>query len=277
MANITAADVHKLRKMTGAGMMDCKNALVESEGDFEKAIEILRKKGQKVAAKRADREATEGVVLSKTDSDNKYGVIVMVNSETDFVAKSDDFVNFAKAVTDLAVEKKPASLDELKSQDMNGRTVEDNLTDLVGKIGEKLELSGFEAFEAAHVSAYNHLGNKLATIVGLNKAVDGAEEIAHNLAMQAAAMNPVAIDKDGVSQDIIEKEMEIGRDQARQEGKPENIVDRIAEGKLNKFFKENTLLNQDYIKDGSKTVRQYLADTDKELTVSAFSRLQLGE
>ena len=262
--------------MTGAGMMDCKKALIESEGDVEKAIEILRKKGQKVAANRADREATEGIVLAKADDDHRYGVIVMVNSETDFVAKSESFVNFTQNLADIALSNKPSSLEGLKSLKMDSHTVEENLTDLVGKIGEKLEISGFEAIEAAHVSAYNHLGNKLATLVGLNKKVEDAEEIARNVAMQVAAMNPVAIDKEHVEEAIIEKEKEIGREQARQEGKPDNILDRIAEGKLNKFFKENTLLNQDYVKDSSKTVKQYLGEKDKELTVVDFRRLRLG-
>jgi elongation factor Ts len=276
MANITAAEVNKLRQITGAGMMDCKAALIESDGDTEKAIEILRKKGQKVAAKRADREATEGIILAKTSVDNTFGALIVVNSETDFVAKSDDFVNYAKAVIDLAAEKKPATVDELKALDLNGRTVGENLMDLVGKIGEKLDLSGYCTVSAAHVSAYNHLGNKLATLVGLNKK-SGLEEASHNLAMQIAAMNPVAIDKDDVDKSVIEKEIEIGMEQARNEGKPENMLEKIAIGKLNKFYQENTLLNQDFIKDGSKTIRQYLQEIDKECTVTAFCRKKLGD
>lgn len=263
--------------MTGAGMMDCKQALTESEGDFDKAIEILRKKGQKVAAKRADREATEGIILAKTNAGKTFGALIVVNSETDFVAKSADFVNYAQAVLDLAVEKKPASLYELKTLNLNGRTVEENLMDLVGKIGEKLELSVYETVQAATVSAYNHLGNKLATLVGLNKSGSNFEEVAHDLAMQVAAMNPIAIDKDDVNPAIIEKEIEIGKEQARNEGKPEAMLEKIALGKLNKFYQENTLLNQAFVKEHNLTIRQYLQNIDKELTVTAFRRQKLGD
>jgi elongation factor Ts len=276
MANITAADVNKLRKMTGAGMMDCKKALVESEGDFDKAIEILRKKGQKVAAKRADKEATEGMVLAVTGDDKSYGVMVMVNTETDFVAKGDDFTGFVKSIANKAIEEKPASLDDLKQLDLNGRTVEENLTDLIGKIGEKMEIANYALVEAPVVSAYNHNGNKLGTLVALNKSAEGAVEAAHDVAMQVAAMNPVAVDKDDVEKDIIDKEIEIGKDQARQEGKPEAMLEKIAMGKLNKFFKENTLLNQAFIKDSHKSVSGYLKEFDKELTVTTFKRFMLG-
>jgi elongation factor Ts len=277
MANIKAADVHKLRKMTGAGMMDCKKALIESDGDFDSAIEILRKKGQKVAAKRADKEATEGMVLAKTSDDNSYGVMVMVNTETDFVAKGDDFMGFVKAVAQKAIEEKPASIDDLRKLDLNGRTVEESLTDLIGKIGEKMEIAEYALVEAPVVSAYNHNGNKLGTLVALSKSADGVSEAAHDVAMQVAAMNPVAVDKDDVDQDTINKEIEIGKDQARQEGKPEAMLEKIAMGKLNKFFKENTLLNQAFIKDSSKSVSGYLKDYDRELTVTSFKRFMLGE
>jgi len=277
MANITAAEVNALRKITGAGMMDCKQALIESEGDQEKAIEILRKKGQKVAAKRAGKEATEGMIIAKTSNDMKFGMAVMVNCETDFVAKGDDFTNYVNGVSDLALEHRPKSVEELKNLNMNGRTVAENLTDLIGKIGEKMEIPHYEVIDAAMVSAYNHQGNKLATLVGLNKdTVENAGQIAHELAMQVAAMGPIAIDKSGVDQATIDKEIEIGKEQALQEGKPENIVEKIAMGKLNKFFKENTLLNQDFVRDTSKTVKQYLTEQDKELTVSSFKRLMLG-
>jgi len=278
MTTISAAEVNKLRKMTGAGMMDCKAALTESGGDLDKAIEILRKKGQKVAAKRADREATEGIIIAKTNPEKNFGALVVVNSETDFVAKSDDFINYAQAVLDLAVAQKPATLDELKALNLNGRTVADTLMDLVGKIGEKLELSGYETVNAPFVSIYNHLGNKLATIVGLNKSgLPGLEEAAHDVAMQVAAMNPVAIDADDVNPDIIQKEIEIGKEQARNEGKPEAMLEKIAMGKLNKFYKENTLLNQEFIKDNTKNVRTYLQGIDKELTVTDFRRQKLGD
>jgi elongation factor Ts len=277
MANITAAEVNKLRQITGAGMMDCKAALIESDGDNEKAIEILRKKGQKIAAKRADREATEGIILAKTNEANDFGALIIVNSETDFVAKSDDFINYAKAVLDLAVAKKPASMDELVALNLNGRTVGENLTDLVGKIGEKLELSGYYTVRAELVSSYNHLGNKLATLVGLNKkGIPGVADAAHDVAMQIAAMSPIAIDKENVDAATIEKEIEIGMEQARRDGKAENMLEKIAVGKLNKFYQENTLLNQEFIKDNTKNIRQYLQGIDKDLTVTAFSRQKLG-
>jgi len=263
--------------MTGAGMMDCKQALTESDGDFDKAIEILRKKGQKVAAKRADREATEGIIIAKTSPDKSFGALIVLNSETDFVAKSADFVNYAKAVLDLAVAKRPASLDALKALDLNGRTVEENLMDLVGKIGEKLELSNFETVQADTVSGYNHQGNKLATLVGLNKSGEKIEEVAHDLAMQVAAMAPIAVDKDDVKPEIIEKEIEIGKEQARNEGKPEAMLEKIAMGKLNKFYQESTLLNQAFVKDHNQTIRQYLQGVDKDLTVTAFRRQKLGD
>jgi elongation factor Ts len=277
MANITAAEVNKLRQITGAGMMDCKAALIESDGDNEKAIEILRKKGQKIAAKRADREATEGIILAKTNESKDFGALVVLNSETDFVAKSSDFINFANAVLDLAVAKKPASMEELVALNLNGRTVADNLTDLVGKIGEKLELSGYYTVRAELVSGYNHLGNKLATLVGLNKkGIPGVDEAAHDVAMQIAAMNPIAIDKDDVDAVTIQKEIEIGMEQARRDGKAENMLEKIAVGKLNKFYQENTLLNQEFIKDNTKNIRQYLQGFDKDLTVTAFTRQKLG-
>jgi len=277
MANITAAEVNKLRKMTGAGMMDCKNALVESDGDYDKAVEILRKKGQKVAAKRADREAAEGMVIAGTTEDGTFGSVVMVNCETDFVGKSDDFMAYANAVAELSIKKMPKSVDELKGLDLNGRTVEENLTDLIGKTGEKLQIGAYECVEAAHVSAYNHLGNRLATLVGVSINADGVEELAHNLAMQVAAMSPIAIDKDDVDQETISKELEIGMEQARQEGKPEQMLEKIAQGKLNKFFQENTLLNQAYIKDNSMNVRQYAEKFNKDLKVTSIKRVKLGE
>jgi len=258
-------------------MMDCKAALIESDGDATKAIEILRKKGQKIAAKRADREATEGIILAKTNDTNDFGALIIVNSETDFVAKSADFINYAKAVIDLAVAKKPASMEELNALNLNGRTVAENLMDLVGKIGEKLELSGYFIVRAELVSGYNHLGNKLATLVGLNKkGIPGIGDAAHNVAMQIAAMSPIAIDKNDVDAVTIEKEIEIGREQARRDGKPENMLEKIAIGKLNKFYQENTLLNQEFIKDNTKTIRQYLQGFDKDCTVSAFCRQKLG-
>jgi len=276
MANITAAEVNKLRKQTGAGMMDCKKALQEADGDFEKAVEVLRKKGQKVAAKRGDREATEGFVMGKPNEDKSFGVAVLLSCETDFVAKSEGFMSFVNKIADTALFKKVKSLDELKDTDMEGRKLDEQVTDLMGKIGEKIELADYQIIEAPHVSAYNHMGNKLATLVGLNKA-EGAdlETTGKELAMQVAAMNPVAINKDDVEQNIIDKEKEIGMEQARQEGKPEQILEKIAIGKVNKFLKENTLLNQDFVRDTKKSVQQYLSEKDKDLTVSAFRRVSL--
>lgn len=278
MIKITAADVNNLRKQTGAGMMDCKKALIENDGDFEKAIDYLRKKGQKIAAKRAGKEATEGFVLAKTNSDKNFAAIVMINCETDFVAKNQDFIDYVNSITDLAIAKTPKSIDELKSLDLNGRTVEESLSDQMGKIGEKIQMSNFAFIEAPIVFAYNHHGNRLATILGLNKNnVSDIENIGHELAMQVAAMNPLAVGKENIDEKTIEREKEIGMEQARQEGKPENILEKIAMGKLNKFFKDNTLLNQDFIRDTKKTVKQYLAETDKELKVTVFKRLMLGE
>ncbi len=274
MANITASEVNKLRQMTGAGMMDCKNALVENDGDFDKAIDFLRKKGQKLANKRADRDANEGVVIAKTDADKKFAAIIMVNCETDFVAKNEDFVNICKSILDIAIAKKPKTEDELKNEMINGLSIADILIEQVGKIGEKIELAHYHFIEAAEVVAYNHHGNRLATIAGFNKNTD--EAVSKDIAMQIASMAPVAIDKSGVNADMIEKELEIYRDLIRQEGKPENMVEQIAQGKLNKFFKESTLLSQEYIKDTKKTVEQFLAETDKDLTVTAFKRLMLG-
>jgi elongation factor Ts len=273
---ITAADVNKLRTMTGVGMMDCKNALVEADGDFDKAVDILRKKGQKVAAKRADREANEGFVYAISNNEHTFAAIVMINCESDFVGKNIDFVNFVKSVADLAIENKVSSKDSLLQTKLNDITIEEHLTQMTGKIGEKIELSRYEVVEAEFVANYNHNGNRLASIVGFNKRVENIETIAHDIAMQIAAMNPVSITPEGVDQTIIDKELEIARDLARQEGKPEEMLDKIAQGRLNKFYKESTLLNQEFIKDGKKPVGQYLTEIDKDLTCTSFKRLQLG-
>jgi elongation factor Ts len=277
MANITAADVNNLRKMTGAGMMDCKKALVETDGDVEKAIDLLRKKGQKIAAKRADKSASEGVVLAGTNDAGNFSAIVMINCETDFVAKNQDFVDFTKSVLDLAIAKGAKTAADLNALELNGRSVEENISDQMGKIGESIKLGGYEVLEAPKVYAYNHQGNKLSTILGLNKAEgEKVDQVGHELAMQVAAMAPVAVDKDDVDQTVIDKEIEIGKEQARQEGKPEEMLEKIAMGKLNKFMKENTLLNQEFVREGKKSVRQYLEETDKELTVTGFKRVMLG-
>ncbi len=277
MVNITAAEVNTLRKMTGAGMMDCKKALIESEGDAEKAIDILRKKGQKIAAKRADKAASEGVVLAGSNEAGDFSAIVMVNCETDFVAKNQDFIDFTKLILDLAIAKVPKTLEELNGLDLNGHSVEDNVSDQMGKIGESIKLGAYEFIEAPVTSAYNHQGNRLATVLGLNMAEgENIFKVGHELAMQVAAMNPVAVDKNDVEQSVIDKEIEIGKDQARQQGKPEEMLEKIAMGKLNKFLKENTLLNQAFVREGKKIVRDYLAETNKDLTVTGFRRLMLG-
>jgi len=277
MANITASEVNKLRQMTGAGMMDCKHALVESDGDFEKAIDYLRKKGQKVANKRADKEANEGIVIASTNDNHTFGIVARINCETDFVAKNTEFVELAKNFQDKAMAAHITTKEDALKLDINGRNLEENLTELIGKTGEKMELSGYDAIEAPVVAAYNHMGNRLATLVAFNKTIDNGPELAREIAMQVAAMNPVAVDPDSVDKETINRELEIGMEQARAEGKPENMVEKIAQGKLNKFFKENTLLNQEFIRDSKKTVSQYLTGFDKDLTVTAFKRLQLGE
>lgn len=273
---ISAADVNKLRQMTGAGMMDCKKALTESGGDIEAAIDFLRKKGQKVAGNRADREANEGVVLAKVASDNKRAIIVVLNCETDFVAKNQDFIDFTTKIADIALTQAPASVEELNAIQMDGLAISDRITEQVGKIGEKLELK-YDQLSSEFVVAYNHPGNRLATIVAFNKAnTPNIETIAKDVAMQAAAMAPVALDKDGVDAHTLERELDVAREQIRAEGKPEEMVEKIAAGKLNKFYKDNTLLNQEFIKDSKMTVRQYVASGDKDLIVTGFKRQALG-
>jgi elongation factor Ts len=276
MADIKAADVSKLRKMTGAGMMDCKKALQEADGDFDKATEIIRKKGQAVASKRAEREASEGVVLARATGDGKHGVMIVLNCETDFVAKNADFIKFTESILDLATDQLPGDLNELKKLDLDGKPVADAVTEQIGVIGEKLDLPFYSKIDAESVTAYIHPGNMLASMVGLNKEI-ADPQTGKDVAMQVAAMNPVAIDKDAVSQDIVDKELEIGKEQARKEGKPEKILDKIAQGKLNKFFKENTLLNQAFVKDNKKSVQQYLQEVDKDLTVTGFVRYGLKD
>ena len=273
MATITAADVNKLRKQTGAGMMDCKKALVEAEGDFEKAVDFLRKKGQKVAANRADRDATEGAVIALTNADNTKGIVVCVNCETDFVAKNDGFVALANQIAEVALKNMPANLDALKALSFDGKlTVEEKLVEQTGVIGEKIDLRDYEMVEAPFIASYIHMGNKIGTLVALSGV---AEEAGRNVAMQAAAMNPVALDRTSVAAELIERELEIGRDQARQEGKPEEMIEKIALGKLNKFYKETTLVEQQFIKDGNMTVAQYLDSVNKGLKALDFKRLSL--
>lgn len=276
MATITTADVVKLRKETNAGMMDCKNALIEADGNFEKAIDILRKKGQKIAYKRADREAKEGVVIAKISPDNKKAIIIALNCETDFVAKNQDFINFSNLIADAVINYFPATIDELKNIKIDGRSISELITDKMGVIGEKIDLTQYAHIQAELVCVYNHHNKKLSSIVGLNKSSEEIHKVGHELAMQIASMNPLAIDKEDVPKDIIEKEIEVGKELARQEGKPEAILEKIALGRLDKFYKENTLLNQDYIKDNTKTIRQFLSEVDKEVKVLGFKRVGIG-
>lgn len=276
MAKITAQDVNKLRKTTGAGMMDCKKALVETDGDFEKAIDFLRKKGQKVAAKRADRSASEGVVLAKTNDTNTFGILLSLGCETDFVAKNDAFIAFTQSLTDTALNNSAKTIEEVLALQIGTVSIADLITEQVGKIGEKIEITGYEFIESAVVGAYIHNGNKLATITGLNKAIEGGADICHQLSMQVAAMSPIAVDENSVPTEVKEHEIRVGREKAIEEGKPEHLVDRIAEGTLKKFLKENTLMNQDFVRDTKKTVAQYLSEFDKEVTVTSFKRLMLG-
>ena len=274
---ITAADVNNLRKQTGAGMMDCKNALVETDGDFEAAVDVLRKKGQKVAAKRGDNEAKEGVVFAQATTDGKTGVVLALNCETDFVAKNDDFRNFVQSLVDIAIAKLPSSTDELLSAAYNDKlTVNEKITEQVGVVGEKLDLSNYAILKASRVVAYNHPGNQLATLVGLNSDSDASKDAGRQIAMQVAAMDPIAITKDGVDQRTIEREIEVGKDLAIQEGKPAEMAEKIAMGRLNKFFQENTLMSQQFISDNKLSVEQFLNSTEKGLTVTEFKRFSLS-
>ena len=273
---ITAADINKLRQMTGAGMMDCKKALTEAEGDFEKAIDELRKKGQKVAANRGDRESKEGVVLSKVTADNKRAVVLAINCETDFVAINAEFIKMTNAILDIAVEKNAKTADELKALPYDAKiSIAEKLIEQTGVIGEKIELTKFETIEAPFVFSYNHPGNRLAIIVGFSSTTVNAD-VAKDVAMQVAAMAPVAVDKGDVDADTIKREIEVGKEQAREEGKPEEMLEKIAMGKLNKFYKESTLLNQEFIKDNKKTIAQYLNESEKGLTVTGFKRIALS-
>jgi elongation factor Ts len=274
MATITAADVNKLRTATGAGMMDCKKALVEAEGDFDLAIENLRKKGQKVAANRSDRESTEGAAIAVVNADKTAGVVITLNCETDFVGMNESFVKMATEMANQALnyDSKEAFL----ASDFNGITVADKLIEQTGVIGEKLEIRTFEKLEGAFVGSYIHSGNKIATLVSLSANVTGADEASRNIAMQAAAMSPIALNEAGVDAVTIEKEIEIAKDLLRQEGKPEEMLDNIAKGKLARFFKDNTLVNQDYIKDNKLSVAAYAKSVDANLIVTGFKRAALG-
>lgn len=270
--SISASDVKKLRDLTGAGMMDCKKALIEADSDFDKAIEIIRKRGQAVAAKRSDRNASEGCVLA--DAKCGFATVLALKCETDFVAKNEDFIALTKSILDKAMEVQPTSLNELKDLKIDGRTVAELVTDRSGVTGEKMELDYYEFIKEPSTVAYIHPGNKLATIVGFEEE-DVDNQVARDIAMQVAAMNPVSLNRDSVPADVVEKELEIGREKAREEGKPENILDKIAQGRLNKFFQESTLLEQAFIKDGKTSVKDYLKANNA--TATGFKRVTLNE
>jgi len=281
MSAISAADVKKLRDQTGAGMMDCKKALTEAGGDFDKAIEILRKKGQKLSAKRADREAKEGVVIAKTSHNKNSGVVVRLSCETDFVAKTSSFIELAQSFADIALKELPASREDLMNLTCeDGLTIAKKVEEQTGVVGEKLELTDYAKIETnagdGQILPYIHMGYRAGVVVALNKEGTQFEEAGKNVAMQVAAMNPIAVDKGGVSQEVIDKEIEIGKEIARKEGKPEELLERIATGKLNKYFKENTLLNQAYVKENKQSVGGYLQTIDPELTVTDFKHIKLG-
>ena len=274
MSNISAADVAKLRRLTGAGMMDCKKALEEAAGDFEKAQELIRKRGQAIANKRSDREASQGVVLAKTTADGKKGMMLALNCETDFVAKNADFIALGNKILDAALKADPADLEALKNILVDGQKAAELVLEKSGITGEKFELSYFDKISAPAVQAYIHAGNMLATLVGFTKA--GIDvQVYKDVAMQVAAMNPVSVDKDDVPAKILAQELEIGKELARREGKPEDMLEKIAQGKVNKFFKESTLMNQEFIKDSKLSVRQYLESNNKELKATGFVRYSL--
>jgi elongation factor Ts len=271
---ISTADVVKLRKATGAGMMDCKNALTEAEGSFDRAVEIIREKGKLVASKRADRESSEGVVLARVSEDKSFGAIISLNCETDFVAKNENFIALTGNILDLAIKNKCKSLEEVKALTMDGRTIGEQVLEQTGIIGEKIELSYYECISAAYINPYIHPGNKLATLVGFSKPIEHLA--ARDVAMQVAAMNPVAVDNSDVPAEIVDQELKIAREKFRLEGKPEAMLDKIAQGALVKFFKDSTLLNQEFIKDNKMTVRQYLVSVEKDAKVVAFKRFTLN-
>ena len=269
---VSMADITHLRKMSGAGMMDCKNALAEAEGNFDKAMEIIRKKGQAVAAKRSDRDASEGCVLAK--SNGEYAAVIALKCETDFVAKNADFVALTTEILDLAIANKCADVEAVKALPMGTGTIADAITDRSGITGEKMELDGYGVVEGPTAAFYIHPGNKLATIVSFNQAVDA--QVSRDIAMQIAAMNPVSINPEGVPAEVLEKEKTVAAEKAREEGKPENMIEKIALGRINKFYKEACLLQQEFVKDGKMTVGEYLEKTNKGLTVTAFKRFTLN-
>lgn len=276
MTKITASEVNKLRKQTGAGMMDCKNALVEANGDFELAIDVLRKKGQKVASKRSDRSASEGVVLSGVSEDKKFGAIVSVNCETDFVAKNEDFVAFANEVLSIALANKINTKEDLETLSIDGVSIKDKLLEKTGVIGEKIEIGFYDFLNSDYVACYIHHGNRLASLVSLNISNDEYFQLGRDLCMQVAAMNPMGLSDKDISKEILERELDIAKESARKEGKPEQMIEKIAMGRLGKFFKENTLLKQAFIKDGKKSIEQYVKEINSDLNVLGFKRFGLG-
>ena len=274
---ISAADVNKLRQQTGAGMMDCRKALMESNGDFESAIDYLRKKGQKVAANRSDRDAKEGVVIAKASADNTYGVIVNLSSETDFVSKNQEFIDFANELTEIALATKAATIDDLKAAKMGNATIGDKLMEMVAKIGEKIDIVRYELVSGASVVPYIHSGYRIGVLVSMNQpATEATVAAGKDVAMQIAAMNPMAVDADRVSEEMIAREIALAVELVMAEGKAADMAEKIAAGKLNKFFKDNTLLPQAFVKDNGKTVAEYLKSVSNGLTVTAFKRIAVG-
>ena len=277
MAEITAQEVNKLRQMTGAGMMDCKKALVEAEGDYEKAIEILRKKGQKVSASRSDKDAKEGSIFVKTGPEGNRAVLIALNCETDFVAKNEEFQSLGRLIAETAFDKSSASKEALLAEQVGGLSLQEKITELVGKIGEKIEVREYISLSGEAVVPYIHAGSKLGVLVVLKNTGGAAvTDAGKDVGMQIAAMNPIAVDEKSVDTSVLEKELEIAKEQIRAEGKPENMVEKIAQGKLQKFFKENTLLNQMFVKDNGKTIAQFLDSVSKGLTVETFRRISVA-
>lgn len=274
---ITAQDVKKLRDQTGAGMMDCKKALTEANGDFEQAIDYLRKKGQKVSAARADKATSEGAVFVQTNTDNTQGAIIALSCETDFVAKTDDFQTLGQKIADVACNSQPTDIEALLQLTIDGTSVQDEITALVGRVGERATISAYKTLHSEAVVPYIHTGSKLGVLVGLQGTQSASvTEAGQDVAMQIAAMSPLAVDKDGIDQSTIDRELEVGKELARNEGKPEAMLDKIAQGRLNKFFKEHTLLPQPFVKDNAMTIEQYLKSVVPSLTVTAFERVAVG-
>jgi elongation factor Ts len=274
MVKVTASEVNKLRKTTGAGMMDCKKALVEANGDFDSAIEILRKKGQKVAAKRADRESSEGVAIAISNKENTTAVGIVLACETDFVGKNADFVELAHKIAEIGLTCN--SKEDLLKASLGGMSVEEKLIEQTGVIGEKIQINDFARIDANYVGTYIHAGNKISSLVGFSEKADNIDVAGKDVAMQIAAMNPIALDENSVDAMVIEKEIEIAKDQLRAEGKPEEMLDKIAQGKLKRFFKDNTLVHQAFIKDSKVSVSQYLSSYDNDLTITSFNRVSIG-